>query len=397
MTLHWILFGSRATGSSRIHGHQIHEEFLRQQIGSRLLVAPPQDVQCYDLPWSNPESLAASPLFQPGDTVIFETVRGERALSFARHLRERGINVCFLECDLYPESQLADLATSLICTSNRLAEELRRRHPQALITMIPDPVEALLDPADLPLRARNETRGLRIAWMGQAAHWSTLAPLREIFREPEFKDFEFTTLSNHSQADLLWSSETALSLLRSSDLLVVPVDNSPQALAKSANRVVQGMALGSVVLAGDLPAYQEVIESGTNGYLCRTPDDWRQALRAVRDVAVRRNLIFRAYQSVSGKFSLPHITREYARTLGLQPATPSKTPPALPPGFRAEQSAEYACWYLAQHRYFEGLRWLGYAFVEERNLRGTRAAWQVFAEKCRRKLRSLPFFRSPAP
>lgn len=388
MTVHWILFGSTRTGSSRIHGHRIHEELTRQGFDSRLLVAPPPDVQMYDLPWANPEPLTDSGVLAAGDTVIFETVRGERARRLADHLLRQGVQVCFLECDLYPESKLADSATIIVCTSRFLAEEMQRRHPQAKIIPIPDPFEDHLHPEDLPLRVRQETTRLRLVWVGQGAHWETLAPLREILKEFEFQDLKLTTVSNHPAADLMWSPATANTLLRSSDLLVVPAAKTPQAQSKSGNRVVQGMALGCAVLAGDLPAYREVIESGINGFICSTPEEWKSALRSLRDISLRRSIVYNAFQSVIEEYSLPRITSRYVEVLGLSPNEKRIHAP-LPAGFQAEQSAEYACWYLAQHRLSEGVRWMTAACTQERSGTGCRVAWKVFSTRCRRKLRPL--------
>lgn len=385
MTLHWILFGSLSTGSSRIHGHRIHEELLRQGYDSRLLVAPPHDVQMYDLPWSNPERLAESNAIQEEDTVIFETVRGELAQRFAAALKRKGVKVCFLECDLYPESELANSASIILSTSRYLADEMHKRHPEIPIEMIPDPVEDLLRSDELPVRVRKETSGLRIAWMGQAGHWETLDEVRTILHDPEFRDMRLTTVSNHPQADLMWSPQTALSLLRSSDILVVPTSQSTQALAKSSNRVVQGMASGCVVLAGDLPAYREVIETGTNGFISRTSEEWREALRTVRDVGRRRSVVHKGHQRVAEEFGLAPITRRYAEVLGLTPSA-RLTDQSLPAGYLAEQSAEYACWYLAQHRYPEGLRWMTAACCREMNGAGFCSALRVLSQRCRRKL-----------
>lgn len=384
MTVHWILFGSRATGSSRIHGHRIHEELLRQGYDSRLLIAPPDDVQMYDLPWADPESLANSDTIAGDDTVIFETVRGERAQRFAAALKLRGVRVCFLECDLYPESELANSATIIVCTSHFLAEEMRRRHSTIPVEAIPDPYEDRLRTEELPVRVRNESRGLRVLWMGQAGHWETLDEVRRILREPEFQDLDLTTVSNHPQADVMWSLRTSLSILRSADVLVVPVSQSRQALAKSSNRVVQGMAMGCVVLAGDLPSYREVIASGENGFVCRTPEEWREALRAVRDVSCRRGIAYRAHQSVFEEFSLERITCRYVQVLGLSPAR-ERRESRLPVGYAAEQWAEYACWYLAQQRYPEGIRWMMSACIREKSLSGGRAALNVLSRRCRRR------------
>lgn len=385
MALHWILFGSRSTGSSRIHGHRIHEELLRQGFDSRLLVAPPDDVQMYDLPWSQPEKLVEAGTIAPDDTVIFETVRGERSQKLAAELKHKGIPVCFLECDLYPESDLANSASLIICTSQSLGEEMRKQHPGIPLEVIPDPLEDQLLPEDLPVRVRHDSKGLRLAWIGQAAHWETLNEIRTILHDPEFRDLELTTVSNHPQADLMWSPQTALSILRSADILVVPVSQSPQAQVKSSNRVVQGMALGAVVLAGDLPAYRDVIQTGSNGFLCRTSEEWRDALRSVREMACRRTIVYRAHQSVVEEFGLERITRKYAEVLGISPSA-KQGELKLPAGYLAEQSAEYACWYLAQHRFSEGIRWMTAATCQEWNIAGCSAAIRVWSQRCSRKL-----------
>lgn len=385
MTVHWILFGSMNTGSSRIHGYRIHEELLRQGYSSHLLVSPPTDVQMYDLPWSDPERLVESDAIVSGDTVIFETVRGVRAQRFAAALHKKGVQVCFLECDLYPESSLANSASLILCTSSYLVEEMQKRHPGIPVREVSDPFEDYMPPEDLPLRVRGVEKGLRLVWIGHAGHWETLDEVRTLLHDPEFRDLELTTVSNHSHADLMWCPRTASSVLRSADVLVVPVSQSDQAQAKSGNRVVQGMASGCVVLAGDLPSYRKVIESGTNGFLCRTPGEWRDAFRAVRDVSLRRRVVHQAYQRVVPEYSLARITTRYAELLQLCTFKPHAKQ-KMPAGMLSESRAEYACWYLAQHRYPEAIGWMAGAGCGERCIAGIRSALKVLTDRFKRKL-----------
>ncbi|MFO1019583.1 MAG: glycosyltransferase [Planctomycetales bacterium] len=356
MTLHWVLFGSRATGSSRIHGHRIHEELLRQGYDSQILVGPPQDVQRYDLPWHDPVPLAESTLFAAGDVVILETVRGPRAQAFAQTLRKRSVKVCFSECDLYPESEIVNHVDQLICTSEYLAKKYRECHLQVPTAVIPDAVEELLTEVELAERVPDRTKHLKLAWIGQGAHWETLGEIRDILREQEFQDLELTTVSNHPEATAPWSPEEASQVLRVADACLIPTGSTPQQLAKSSNRLVQGMALGAIPLAGAIPAYEEILKSGENGFLCRHTDDWRKALRQLRSVELRRGMVRAGWDLVSREFTIETITRRYVELLGLEPeeARPEKE---WPRGYQGEMAADWGFWYLAQGRPSEAVGW----------------------------------------
>lgn len=117
------------------------------------------------------------------------------------------------------------------------------------------------------------------------------------------------------QHEILWRRETWLKELSESDIVVcvARVEEQP---AKSANRVVQAMALGKPVIASPLPAYLEVIVPGTTGMIARDPDEWEAALTKLRDVPAFREAMGQAAKNSVDAYSMPKIGAQWKDLLG---------------------------------------------------------------------------------
>ena len=63
------------------------------------------------------------------------------------------------------------------------------------------------------------------------------------------------------------------------------------------------MGAGLSVIASPIPAYRTVVESGLNGYLAASSEDWAAAFSALRDPEVRRAVGEAARQSAWTRFA----------------------------------------------------------------------------------------------
>lgn len=63
------------------------------------------------------------------------------------------------------------------------------------------------------------------------------------------------------------------------DIGLAPLEDTTFNKSKSALKVVEYMMLGVPAVASPSPAYSDLIENGTTGFLARTPADWERILR----------------------------------------------------------------------------------------------------------------------
>jgi hypothetical protein len=292
---------------------------------------PPAPLTLRDLPWV-PELACESSIFHAGDTVVVHTLRGGATLQLIHALEKRGVATVFVDCDLYARCDVGAAASEVVVVSEFLAENLGRQLRRT-IHCIPDAVEDVLPAAELPAAVRNISSRLRIGWVGIAEHWDTLDPIRRLLELVEFRDFELLTISNHPQATMPWTPQLRSTELQRCDLVVVPTRATPEAQAKSVNRVAQAMALGRPVAAGRIPAYTAVIRPGENGFLCDSADEWAEALCKLRDPQLRRRFVQNGYDLVNERYTMARIGARWQSLLEtvsggkLETCSPDAAPP----------------------------------------------------------------------
>jgi glycosyltransferase involved in cell wall biosynthesis len=314
MAIFWILNGGPNFSSSRIQGRMIHNHFLSIGLPSKILMNPPNGIIYYDVPWWNPGTLISTNYIQPGDLVIFQTVGGLRAQKFAYKLKNHGVFVVNIECDLFPEKPIYQYSDLVICASKYLAN-LVSRMTIAPVQIIPDAVEYFVNRETLSTRTNAKSDQIRLCWVGNYEHWNTLEEIKQILSMPEFNDFSLVTISDHPDAVIKWSQETANRELQTCDAVVIPIAKTERALSKSNNRATQAMAFGAPVIAGVLTAYKDVIRTGVNGFLCDTRDEWINAFRQIRDPLLRESFSYEGWETVNAQYTLSTIGPKWIQTL----------------------------------------------------------------------------------
>lgn len=313
--VNWLLHGDYNVASSRLQGYLVHEHLKRLNAASRLIMSPP--VVMRDIPWAASEHQRLCRLMS-GQVVVIQKLTGPRIDHLVRSLRASGATTIYIQCDYFPDDPTPMLCDVVVCPSTFLAD-FYASQSTARVVRIDDPVENWCPREVIAAEQAFDGRSLRLCWIGSRHNWHTLQPLRELLVEPEFADVTLTSVSDHPDADRPWRRSDVKNLLSSCDAGVVPVGDGPQAMSKSSNRIVQFMAAGKPVIAGSIPAYEELLRNGENGFLCRSADDWRRAIRLLRDPERRRQVALSAYDSVSRRF---RIEATVARWLDLFASLP---------------------------------------------------------------------------
>ena len=291
--VNWVLFDGRTLASSRLQGHVIHDFLVLRGHRSRLLSTPPFPLR--DAPWRGP-AVATVAKLAAGQIVVLQKLAGPRTAELLRALRGTGAAVVYAAADLELENELPLRCDAVVCSSRLLADRWRRAGAKAI--EIPEPADFWCEPTEGGVRGR-----VRLCWIGHRKNWETLAPIRRLLDA----HFELVTVSNHADADVPWSLEAARRELLASDVGIVPTRDDELARYASPNRVVQVMAAGLPVVASRIPAYEELVVDGDNGFLCTTEDEWRAALETLADPIRRRELARRAWESVRRDFSVDTV------------------------------------------------------------------------------------------
>jgi len=296
--IYWILVGPSAVASSRIHGIRIHEFLLASGHRSEVLFAPFHYVSDPPIRLEDCDS----PIFAPGDVVVLQKVNGPWTRALIAAFRRIGIPTIFLDSDMPLKLPEARLATEVVCSSKYLAEQYAACGISRVV-WIPDAYEVL----GAAPRASGD-RKLRCIWFGYSNcdRESQIQKLqREIFAG--MPDCELVVTSNATSANSAWSIPEVWDLIRSCDVAVLSGDDTPESFAKSSNRAIQAMALGLPVVAFPIPAYREVIRDGHNGYLCASAEQWRRALRRLRNPRTRTRCSAIAYRFARRYYDVEHI------------------------------------------------------------------------------------------
>jgi hypothetical protein len=282
LSIGWILVGDQRVASARLQGWVIHRELLRRGVASEVLNQP--EVFDVRLRWKAPRRWYEA-LWRRRRVLVFQKVESSRAVRLARLARRVGTRIVFAQSDPR-ESPLYPLADALVVSSRELGRVLESRCA-APVEIIEDGLEY---PRELRVEPSDRRAGLRLLWVGHRFNFPALQPLRELLARPEMSDMELVTLSDHPEATRPWSPDAVREAMLSSDVAVVPSEETPKTLVKSNNRLTLFMGVGLPVVATPLPSYREAATHGEDAFLARGPEEWARALEALRDPGLRRRV-----------------------------------------------------------------------------------------------------------
>jgi glycosyltransferase involved in cell wall biosynthesis len=113
-----------------------------------------------------------------------------------------------------------------------------------------------------------------------------------------------------------WSREGELAALHGLDIGLMPYPDNEWARGKCAFKALLYMSVGVPSVCSRLGMAEEVIDSGENGYLVRTGDEWFEALdQLVSDPALRARVGAAGREVVETRFSLESYAPRFAGIL----------------------------------------------------------------------------------
>lgn len=181
---------------------------------------------------------------------------------------------------------MAEIASCITAPSAKLAEWFRQRGNRAKV--IPDGFDFKAIP-----NVVKEAR-LTICWIGDTGNEKYLELLpRPLNRLRGEFDFNLKIIGNTDHSKLpefsfqprpvKWTLATQLQEVAKCHIGVAPLFLDERCSYKGANKIITYMALGLPVVCTSIPSYEEIIQSGRNGFLVKRnePQEWYEAIRTL--------------------------------------------------------------------------------------------------------------------
>jgi glycosyltransferase involved in cell wall biosynthesis len=194
-------------------------------------------------------------------------------------------------------------AASLVTvTTEALAKVCRRYNDNVVILPNYLPASVL----DIPIPSRRLPPGdgtTVIGWGGSATHerdWLQAArAVSDVLGEREdvrmrFLGTQYARGLPRASVDYLgWTRDLDAHYRRVSrfDIGLAPLENITFNKSKSALKVAEYMMLGVPAVASPSPAYVDLIDHGTNGFIAKSPEDWAKLLRELVNDAELRTIV----------------------------------------------------------------------------------------------------------
>jgi|SRR5690554_2934924 len=300
----WILVGDKNTGSSRIHGYNVHEALIKKGIQSKIQYNSTRAL-------TRKEKLKLLLFLRKGDLLILQKRKELSLKKLLRYLKLKGVKIAFIDCDLpVCDITLVQYFDYIICPSIRLTELYKSKYPKKNIVYIPDAVEYFAN--NVPSYNK---KAIYFGWLTEDRR-KKIEDLKTLFKTVGWNVF---TMSNKKEADIPWFNwrdEERFNIIGQYNVSLIPVVEDEASKYKSANRVLQSLALGNIVLCGDINAYREIIINGDNGFICSTPDQWLDALKQISNENKRDEIIKKGLETAEN-YSMDKIILKWISFLQL--------------------------------------------------------------------------------
>jgi len=152
-----------------------------------------------------------------------------------------------------------------------------------------------------------------IGWIGTpftAKYLEILEPILPMIDNSRFVAIGSGPLdwSYEALETFFWTEDTEVARLSGLDIGVMPLVDNAWERGKCGLKLIQYMALGIPVVASPVGVNADIVEPGVNGFLCETPEEWREALQRLADDPVLRERLGRAgRRKVETSYSLQAV------------------------------------------------------------------------------------------
>ncbi|QWC57959.1 glycosyltransferase [Erythrobacter sp. 3-20A1M] len=151
-----------------------------------------------------------------------------------------------------------------------------------------------------------------IGWIGSPSTWREyMVPLIPTLAEiAKLENARIHAVGGEASGDALvdtipWVESEEATRLRSMDIGIMPLTDTPWSRGKCGYKLIQYMASGLPVVASPVGVNAEIVEDGVNGFLASSPAEWREALTVLlRDPDLRHKMGVEGRKKVEKQYSL---------------------------------------------------------------------------------------------
>lgn len=303
--IYWVLQGGTNIASSRIHGFNIHNTFLKEGIKSKI---------AYPKKKTGKGKLLISliKLFfhsKTNDAIIIQKLNIKLLKIILYLIKFKKVRIFFLDSDLPIKLDMAKLADQIIVPSIYLENKYIESQINKNVSYIPDSPEKYISPK----RYKNYYK--TAVWFGKGSDrkWEGYLRIKNYIEKNSL--WKVFSISDRPDADFQWTNK-AFEHIHKFDAVVIPVfnENDEVLSAKSANRLLQSQALGVPVLAGQMLEYEKFIKDGINGFLCKKEFDWLTSLKVLENDARWQAIANNGYSSAM-QLSLKKMIKKWQKVL----------------------------------------------------------------------------------
>lgn len=314
----WLPTGPRSKSSSRIQVYNIHDKLISLGYNSELVYEPQRTI--WQLPLN--KLYIRSLGLESTDLVIIQKFKTRSTLKYIQEIKKWGCKIGYIDCDEPISPSIAKAVDFVIVPSTFLKQRYEEYGVKCYC--IQDCPEVFKSPEE---RQYKESEELRCVWFGNHSRskWQEVTFFKRLLKERNITDWHFETISNTAKANYRWGKDS-FSQLASYDLVVIPVpDMGLDYKGKSANRLLQSMALGLPILASPIPSYLEIAEQNdVKNLICETDEDWGEMLRHYTKHKNRVSSIKKNFE-VAKTYALEVVINDWIEAFDLKKANINKT------------------------------------------------------------------------
>jgi glycosyltransferase involved in cell wall biosynthesis len=217
-------------------------------------------------------------------------------------------------------ASMMSAADLVVCGNRHLAGQADKYGGRTLI--VPTAIDTERFPVRQSCLSPVSSKRVVIGWTGSRSttrYLNTVFPsLAKLRGDVELKvisdstdDLDFSKLGKIPSRFVRWTAESEVAETAEFDVGLMPLPDDNMTQGKCGCKALQYMSLGTPAVCSPVGVNCDIIQHGKNGFLPKTPEEWRTVLQCLVDDPALRGVIGRAgRQTAESRYSLSQIARQ---------------------------------------------------------------------------------------